>query len=187
MANYELDCIKTLNIQFEKAIRLLVQYLPTSTVDTRKPIIPHVIRVGVYLYEHGYESDIVLAGILHDALEFSQITERMIQENFGNTIAQLVLACTKNDTIQNQEAKTEELIKRCIQNGQNALIVKAADIIDSYKYYTATDNEEQILYCLKNTTAIFKYIPDQYTDRIFKELKDWQTTVKSPEQATDLL
>lgn len=166
---------QALNIKFEEAVRLLTQYFPVSAIETRKPILPHVIRVGVYLYERDYSDDLVLAGLLHDALEFTQITEQILEQKFGQAVAQLVMACTKNDSIQQKEKQTEELIKRCIQNGQNALVVKAADIIDSFKYYNATNNKEQIQYCLRNTHAIFQFIPADYNDKIFIELKEWQT------------
>jgi len=60
---------KSLNLKFEKAVRLLVEYMPHSDADSRKPILFHDIRVGVYLYENGYSENIVLAGVLHDAIE----------------------------------------------------------------------------------------------------------------------
>jgi len=60
---------KSLNLKFEKAVRLLVEYMPPSDTDSRKPILFHDIRVGVYLYENGYSENIVLAGVLHDAIE----------------------------------------------------------------------------------------------------------------------
>jgi (p)ppGpp synthase/HD superfamily hydrolase len=60
-----------LNIKFEKAVRLLVEHLPFSEDNSKKPRLFHAIRVGVYLYEQGYSENIVLAGILHDAIEWA--------------------------------------------------------------------------------------------------------------------
>lgn len=162
-----------LNIEVEKAVRLLSEYLPISDEKTRKPILFHDIRVGVYLYEHEYSREIVLAGVLHDALEFSQITEQMLVDDFGENVAQLVRTNTKDDSIKEPNAKTIELIQRCIQNGQDALIIKAADILDSYRFYTATNNQEQIQYCERNADAIFNYIPSNFTDPVFSELKQF--------------
>lgn len=164
-----------LNIDFEKAIRLLAEYLPVADERTRKSILFHDIRVGVYLYERGYSRDIVLAGILHDALEFTEITQQILENEFGNKVRQLVAACTKDDLIKDPEEKTTELIKRCIENGQDALIVKAADILDSFKFYTTTNNPEQIQYCMRNAGAIFKFKPDHFTDPVSTELKQWYT------------
>lgn len=165
---------KLLSIEFEKAVRFLATHMPLSDENSRKPILFHDIRVGVYLYENGYSQDIVLAGILHDAIEWSDVTEQMLKEEFGDTVAGLVLASTKDDSIEDKEEKTAELIQRCIQNGKDALIVKTADIIDSFKWYSSQDNKGELQYCMRNANAIFKYKPSDFQDRIFDELKSWQ-------------
>ena len=165
---------KSLNLKFEKAVRLLVEYMPHSEADSRKPILFHDIRVGVYLYENGYSENIVLAGILHDTIEWSKMKEEMLRNEFGDEIAKLVLANTKDDSITDKEEKTIELIKRCIQNGQDALIVKAADILDSFKWYSSQENKNEIQYCMRNANAIFKFKPTDFNDKIFDELKNWQ-------------
>jgi len=165
---------KELNILFEEAVRLLVEHMPISQDDSRKPILFHDIRVGVYLYEHGYTQDIVLAGVLHDALEWSKATEQMLREKFGDNVVRLVLASTKDDSIENKIEKTNELIKRCIQNGQDALIVKAADILDSFKWYSSQNNEGELRYCMRNANAIVTFKLNDFDDNIFDELKGWQ-------------
>lgn len=165
---------KELNIKFEKAVRFLVEFMPLSDESSRKPILFHDIRVGVYLYENNYSNEIVLAGILHDALEFSKITEEMLKENFSEKVLSLVKACTKDDSIEEPNEKTNELISRCANVGEGALIVKTADILDSFKFYSAEKNEEQLRYCMRNAEAILKYKPENFTDEIFDELKIWQ-------------
>ncbi|MFH0927919.1 MAG: hypothetical protein V1821_00415, partial [bacterium] len=57
---------------------------------------------------------------------------------------------------------------------QDALIVKSADILDSFKFYASINNEEQIGYCMRNAEAIFKYTPTDFNDKILDELKKWQ-------------
>lgn len=164
---------KELNVEFEKAVRLLVDHFPVSDMTSRKPVLFHDIRVGVYLYEHDYSDVIVLAGLLHDTLEFSSFTEEMLRREFGDEIMELVRACTKNDSISDKYEKTNDLIKRCVETGEDALIVKAADILDSFKFYTAENNKEQLEYCKRNAGAIFKYKPEHWQDEIFSELKKW--------------
>lgn len=165
---------KLLNLDFEKAVRLLVKHFPPSDKASRKPVLFHDLRVGVYLYGKGCSRDIVLAGVLHDAIEWSDITEQMLREEFGDNVANLVLACTKDDSITDKQEKTDELIKRGVQAGQEALIVKAADIIDSFKWYSSQDNKEELQYCQRNAEAILKFKPDDFNDKIFDELKRWQ-------------
>lgn len=163
-----------LNVKFEQAIRFLVNHFPVSDETSRKPVLFHDIRVGVYLYNNEYSEDIVLAGLLHDAIEWSSATEEMLQNEFGDNVVKLVLASTKDDSITNKHEKTNELIKRSIGNGQDALIIKAADIIDSFKWYSSQNQEEQLKYCMRNSDAIFKFKPADFDDKIFEELKVWQ-------------
>jgi len=167
------DMNKSLNIDFEKAVRLLVEYMPLSDEHSRKPALFHDIRVGVYLYERNYSRDVVIAGVLHDAIKWSRITENMLRKVFGDNVTKLVLACTKDDSLEDAKVKIDELIQRCVKNGQDALIVKAADIIDSFNYYTKTKNEIELQYCKRNAHAIFRHKPNNYSDGIFDELKNW--------------
>jgi len=166
---------KSLNIEFEKAVRFLAKHMPVSDENSRKPILFHDIRVGVYLYENGYAQDVVLAGVLHDAIEWSGAGEQMLREEFGDNVAGLVLANTKDDSIADKEEKINELIKRCVENGQDALIVKTADILDSFKWYSSQNNKDELQYCMRNANAIFKFKPDDFNDKIFDELKKWQS------------
>ena len=166
---------KILNIEFEKAVRFLVEHMPVSDESSRKPVLFHDIRVGVYLYENGYLRNIVLAGILHDAIEWSNASEDMLRSEFGDDVVKLVLASTKNDLITDKEEKTNELIKRCVQNGKDALIVKTADVIDSFKWYSSQNNEDELKnHCVKSAEAIFKFKPAGFEDKIFDELKNWR-------------
>lgn len=164
----------TLHIEFEKAVRLLVECMPPSNEDSRKPILFHDIRVGVYLYDNKYSYDVVLAGLLHDAIEWSSVTEQIIRKEFGDTVALLVLASTKDDSILDEKEKTNELIARCINNGEDAIIVKTADIIDSFKWYSSQNNKEELGYCMRNADAILRLKPNYFNDVIFDELRVWK-------------
>jgi len=164
----------SLHVKFEQAVRMLAEALPVSAPDSRKPVLFHDIRVGVHLYERGYPDQVVLAGVLHDALEFSSLTEEVLRKEFGDEVVRIVRANTKDDSIADKEEKIRELIQRCAKAGEDALIVKAADIIDSFTHYSQTDNEGELKYCMRNANAIFTYKPAEYKDTIFDELKTWQ-------------
>lgn len=165
---------KLLSVKFEKAVRILVEYMSPSGDNSRKPIMFHDIRVGVYLYENGYSEDIVLAGILHDTIEWSGADEQLLRDEFGDNVVKLIFASTKDDTITDKVEKTNELIQRCVKSGQDALVVKSADILDSFKWYSSQNNEGELKYCMRNANAIFKFKPDDFNDKIFEELKIWK-------------
>lgn len=164
---------KQLHLDFEKAVRLLSEHFPISKPDSRKPVLFHVLRVGVRLYEEGYSHDVVLGGLLHDALEWSDITENQLREEFGDSVANIVAANTKDRAIEDSTERIQDLARRCVECGKDALIVEAADTIDSFRHYFQTKNENEIQYGVRKAAAIFKYKPKGWSDPIFDELKKW--------------
>ena len=162
-----------LDIEFEKAVRFLAEHLPASEENSRKPILAHGIRVGVYLFEKNYPREIVLAGVLHDTLEFSNVSEQMIRDGFGEKIVEIVRACTKNRAISDSDKRIDELARRSAEAGKEALIVRAVDTIDSFKHYTRTENQGELDYCRKNAETILKYKPEDVDDQVFKDLREW--------------
>ncbi len=116
----------------------------------------------------------VLAGLLHDMLEMTEVSEELISSEFGEEVLRLVKSSTKGDTITDGGEKIIELVKRATANGEAALIIKAADILDSFKFYTAVDNQGELGYCMRHANAIFEHKPDTFQDKIFPVLKQWQ-------------
>lgn len=162
------------NLEFEKAVRLLSEHLPISDETTRKPILFHDVRVGVYLYEQGYSRDIVLAGLLHDLFENSTYDKELLKKEFGENVVRLVLASTKDESV-DKSFRNEEMIARCAVAGEDAMIVKVADTLDSFKFYFRVGNQEQLQnHCLQIADLIFKYKLKEFNDKIFAELKEWQ-------------
>lgn len=162
-----------LAVEFERAVRFLAERMPVSDETSRKPVLFHNIRVGVSLYERGYASDIVIAGILHDTIEFAGVSEKELGKEFGDEIARLVRANTKDDTITDKEQKTRELIGRAVACGESALIIKTADILDSFHWYSRMENPNELDYCQRNAVTILDMKPNTFDDPIFKELKEW--------------
>ncbi len=160
------------DIKFEKATRLLIDNLPASDKNSRKPILFHDIRVAVFLYENGYSPNLILAGLLHDSVEWGGINEEKLRSEFGDEITKIVLANTKDDSIKNNDEKIKELVGRCVDNGIESLIVKTADIIDSFKWYMKKKNLDELNYCIKNANNILDLKPNTFDDKIFDILKN---------------
>jgi (p)ppGpp synthase/HD superfamily hydrolase len=155
--------------EFEDAIRILTNAMPPAE-ELEKPTLIHNLRVAIYLYTHGYSRQICLGGLLHDAIEDTKITLQEIEERFGKEVSTLVQANTKNNSLQGME-KYEELTKRCIEVGQAGAIIKAADILDNYIYYSKINELEGKNWMIKTGNMLLKEIPEIYTDPIFDELK----------------
>lgn len=151
----------------ENAIRFLVSKFPDAS-ELMKPTAFHSIRVGTYLYENWYNKIICLAGILHDILEDTDVTEEEIKDVYGIEVFTLVLANTKDMNIADKDIRNKDLILRCVQS-QDALIVKCADIMDNYKYRTRHWNTKEIERARNFAKMIKDTIPPSFDDKIFWE------------------
>jgi (p)ppGpp synthase/HD superfamily hydrolase len=170
--------MKTIEALFEKGVRLLCQHMG-DTSEMSKPTLFHSIRVGTFLYEQEYPKEIVLAGLLHDIIEDTDISPQLLENEFGADVVELITTNSKDSSISDQDERIDELIKRCVENGEASLIVKSADVIDNFKYFSRINDEIGIDYCVRNAKTIFKHKPDDFTDRIFNELdKKLQKTMK---------
>lgn len=59
------------------------------------PYIIHPIEVALILIENGANEDLITAGLLHDTLEDTAITEEFIYSNFGAKVTELVKAASE--------------------------------------------------------------------------------------------
>ena len=61
------------------------------------PYITHPFSVGMILSQAGYTVDEVVAGILHDTLEDTDLSVERIEDLFGTHVANIVQGCTEPD------------------------------------------------------------------------------------------
>ncbi len=59
------------------------------------PYISHPVAVAMILQKYGYPLDWVIAGLLHDTIEDTDVTLEEIRREFGNTVADIVEGCTE--------------------------------------------------------------------------------------------
>lgn len=81
---------------FEQALRFLSEKMPDAD-KLPKPTLLHSVRVGISLYNGGYNSSICIAGLLHDLVEDSEVSLDDIEQRFGKKVSVLVGANTKNE------------------------------------------------------------------------------------------
>ena len=76
---------------------------------TRTPYITHPYAVGLILMEAGCAEAVIIAGILHDTVEDTELTLEFIQERFGDHIANIVDGCSENKALRWRARKTERI------------------------------------------------------------------------------
>ena len=147
------------------------------TADTLiKPTLLHSIRVGTYLYNNRYSQNIVLGGYLHDIIEDTEIDNKLIEEKFGKSVLDIVLANSKDPSL--AEDTNQELLQRCLAYGEDALVVKTADILDNYKYYKIINSQKGLDDCSRNTEYLLQIVPADFESEVFTELKEFHADVK---------
>ena len=76
---------------------------------TRTPYITHPYAVGLILMEAGCAEAVIIAGILHDTVEDTELTLEFIRERFGDHIANIVDGCSENKALRWRARKTERI------------------------------------------------------------------------------
>lgn len=151
--------------RIEHAISFLFQRLSTS--NNPKPVGLHSIRVAVLLWSLEFNEDVVIAGVLHDIVEDTDTLIDEIRSLYGKQVADIVDACTfdvLNHDYSDRLSKAKASIDKAVENGIDALLVKAADFIDNANYYQKVDNNELKVY-LK---AKFEYFMKESKDLLNK-------------------
>lgn len=137
---------------YTQRIREAIQFSINTHEITQKqkrkgkdvPYIVHPLTVALILGSVGASEDVVVAGILHDTIEDSvpekKVTKKMITDNFGKAVSDLVLSVTEqNRSIPWEERKAEALqhIKK-FTFGSHLLksadvLANASELIDDYE------------------------------------------------------
>ncbi|MAG12146.1 MAG: hypothetical protein CMI52_05090 [Parcubacteria group bacterium] len=161
----------TNDLLIESAIRILCEYAP-SDWDRPKRLLMHDLRVGFYLYEHDYSVDVVVAGFLHDVLEWTDCDESLVRSKFGDQVFEIVSANTKDRSISDPHDRRVEYVQRCLRVGEDALIVKAVDTLDSYKFYVDLGDESEIERSRDIARIVLDVCTQDMKDPIFKKLNE---------------
>ena len=119
---------------------------------TGEPYIFHPLRVARYLAEWGFESDVIMAALLHDVVEDCDTPLSEIKHLFGSNVADLVDTVTK---LTDKDFTDQTLSKRQIdilsdarlQKKMNirALYVKIADRLDNLNTISGVREDRRIL------------------------------------------
>jgi (p)ppGpp synthase/HD superfamily hydrolase len=121
--------------EIEEAFKFLALSFQQRRVRNRnKPVVLHSIRVGMYLYRLDYPKNVVIAGILHDLLEDTDVSFNDLKDKFGDNIACLVQACSFDASIRDKKEQYDEVFARCLKEGKEALLVKIVDLVDNLPY-----------------------------------------------------
>ena len=118
---------------------------------TGEPYIRHPLRVARFVTEWGFESDVIMAAILHDVVEDCDTPLAEIREEFGTNVADIVdtvTALSDKDFADHTLTKVQKdmLSDARLQQKMNdkALYVKIADRLDNLSTLSGVSEEKRI-------------------------------------------
>lgn len=93
-----------------------------------EPYINHLVEVAMLVAEatEGKDPNLVIAALLHDAIEDCEVPEELIAETFGDDVASLVVEVTDDKSLPKQVRKDEQ-IKTAPTKSPRAKVLKLAD------------------------------------------------------------
>lgn len=118
--------------EMERAITMVVHCV-NKKCRNPKPLILHSIRVGLKLCELKQAKEVVIAGILHDLVEDTNCTLKVIENEFGKTVARLVASFTQ-EKVDDYKERWCILMNKIIKAGKAAMLVKLVDIYENLDY-----------------------------------------------------
>lgn len=96
--------------QIEEAIEVAAEaHHGQYRKGTHTPYITHPYAVGLILMDAGCTEAVIIAGILHDTVEDTDLTLEFIRERFGDAIADIVEGCSENKALRWRARKTERI------------------------------------------------------------------------------
>ncbi|HVX47776.1 MAG TPA: HD domain-containing protein [Candidatus Saccharimonadales bacterium] len=151
---------------YEEALRFLEEGLKTN--KNPKPVGQHSIDVANRLLSWDLDNDVVIAGLLHDLIEDTDVEFGDIKNNFSPDIAKLVDAVTYDVPGADYKDKYSRFlisVDKVLSYGEDAIYLEAADFIENSPYYKLADTDELKSYLKKK----YEYFIDKATPRIKKE------------------
>ena len=96
--------------------------------SAQEPYINHLLEVASFIAEatHGKDPDLVIAALLHDAIEDQEVPYELITRELGKRVADVVKQVTDDKTLP-KEVRKEKQIKMASKKSIDAKIIKLAD------------------------------------------------------------
>jgi guanosine-3',5'-bis(diphosphate) 3'-pyrophosphohydrolase len=108
-----------------------------------EPYINHLLEVAtlVATATEGKDPDLVIAALLHDAIEDQEVPRALIAEAFGNDVAELVSEVTDDKQLDKQERKQRQ-VDHASEKSKRAKILKLADKTSNLRAIAASPSPD---------------------------------------------
>ena len=126
-----------------RAIYWAKKYHGDQKRKSGEPYYSHPLEVAYMISKYKLKTDVIVASILHDIIEDTEITAGMIIDNFSWRIAQIVDRLTRNRS-DGTKLTIEEIITNAYQKqDKEVLLIKLIDRIHNIKTIKSMSVEKQ--------------------------------------------
>ena len=108
-----------------------------------EPYVNHLLEVASLVAEatEGKDPDLVIAALLHDAIEDQEVPREMIAEIWGEEVAKIVDEVTDDKSLPKDERKRKQ-VKSAPKKSARAKLIKLADKTSNLRAITASPSPE---------------------------------------------
>jgi GTP pyrophosphokinase len=177
--------------RLEKAFDTAVRQHEGQARKSGEPYVTHPIKVAEILADLGMDTDAIIAGLLHDAVEDTPYTAEDIEKDFGSEVALLVGGVTKLDSLvfsPQEEVQAQNLRKMFLAMSKDirVLIIKLADRLHNLRTINYMTKEQIKVKC-RETIEIYAPLAGRLgISKIKTELEDIALKYLEPEVYKDL-
>ena len=140
-------------IEIKKAIYYAKKYHRDQKRLSGEPYYSHPLEIAYNIADCFFTTDILVTSILHDTIEDTKLTEKMIEYIFGPTIASQVESLTRIKP--DRKISSAEMVKQLYaQKKFDLLVVKIFDRLHNMQTITSKPTEK-IKQCLEETIKNF--------------------------------
>ena len=184
----------------EKAYHLAKKAHENQVRKSGEPYIIHPLCVAIVLADLEMDKETIAAGLLHDVIEDTIMTEEEIKAQFGNDVALLVDGVTKLEQLQFSNEKGDKALDRFEMQAENlrkmflamakdirVIIIKLADRLHNMRTlkYKSLESQQRIA---RETMEIYSPIAQRLgISKIKVELDDLSLKYLEPEAYYDLV
>jgi (p)ppGpp synthase/HD superfamily hydrolase len=98
-----------------------------------QPYFFHPLAVGRILLEAGMETEVVVAGILHDTVEDTDVTLSEIESHFGSRVVGWVAAVTEQDKAKPWRIRKQNYLEVLSRADYEVVMISLADKLDNLR------------------------------------------------------
>ena len=153
-----------------KAIYWAKKYHGDQKRKSGEPYYSHPLEVAYMISEHNLKTDVIVASILHDIIEDTEVTAGMIIDNFSWRIAQMVDLLTR-DRPDGTKLTIAEIITNAYQKQDNeVLLIKLIDRLHNMVTLDSISDNKKRQIALETATVIVPFSKDINLERLLNIL-----------------